>query len=327
MKGLDALTPLYWDDYELIDSGGFEKLERFGRWITVRSEPQAIWQKSLPDSEWECLAKAFFRRESRGSNNEDRGEWLRKPGMPDQWWIVYKYHDMALRMRLGLTAFKHVGVFPEQAENWNFIYDRCIENRGKKSGSPVRLLNLFAYTGGATLAGLAAGAEVTHVDSVKQVVGWARENMEASGLSGARWIVDDALKFVRREVKRGKIYDGIILDPPAYGRGPDGEKWILEQNIGELLECCAALLAPSNAFLVFNLYSMGLSALLAKTAVNQLFGSTTESASASTTASTTAPTTAPALASSATEEQFGELYFTDHAGKSLPLGVFYRMSR
>lgn len=305
MKGLDTLTPLYWEDYELIDSGGFEKLERFGRWITVRPEPQAIWRKSLPDSEWERLATAFFRRDTRGSHSEDRGEWLRKTGMPEQWRIGYDYKDMSLRMRLGLTAFKHVGVFPEQAENWNFIYDRSLEIRESNGGSPVRLLNLFAYTGGATLAGLAAGAEVTHVDSVRQVVGWARENMEISGFSGARWIVDDALKFIRREVKRGRVYDGIILDPPAYGRGPDGEKWILEQNIGELLECCASLLAPENSFLVFNLYSMGLSALLAKTAVNQLFGMSV-----------------PGFA-----EQFGELYFTDRAGKSLPLGVFYRMSR
>lgn len=302
MKGFDALTPSLWEDYELIDSGGFEKLERFGRWITARPEPQAIWRKSLPDAEWERLAAAIFRRDAR---SEERGEWLRKPAMPDQWCIGYEYRDMSLRMRLGLTAFKHVGVFPEQAENWNFIYDRCREIREKRGGSPVRVLNLFAYTGGATLAGAAAGAEVTHVDSVKQVVGWARENMEISGLSGARWIVDDALKFVRREVKRGKVYDGIILDPPAYGRGPDGEKWVLEQNIGELLECCAALLAPANSFLVFNLYSMGMSALLAKTAVNQLFG----------------------VGSPALSEQFGELYFSDRAGKSLPLGVFYRMSR
>ncbi|MBR5136171.1 MAG: class I SAM-dependent methyltransferase, partial [Rikenellaceae bacterium] len=163
------------------------------------------------------------------------------------------------------------------------------------------VLNLFAYTGGATLAARSAGAEVTHVDSVKQVVTWSRENMEASGLDGVRWIVDDALKFVRREVKRGRQYDGIILDPPAYGRGPDGEKWVLEQNISEMLECCARLLAPKG-FLVLNLYSMGLSAMLARSAVRQAFGA-------------------------AAEEQFGELYFEDRAGKQLPLGVYYRMKR
>lgn len=294
------MTPL-WEDYELIDSGGFEKLERFGRWTTVRPEPQAIWKKSLPEAEWERLTDAAFRRDTR---SEERGEWVRRPAMPEQWWVGYSYGDMRLRMRLGLTAFKHVGLFPEQAANWNFIYDRC---RGitAHNGAPARVLNLFAYTGGATLAGLAGGAEVTHVDSVKQVVGWARENMERSGLDSARWIVDDALKFVRREVKRGKIYNGIILDPPAYGRGPDGEKWVLEQNVGELLECCARLLAPTHSFLVFNLYSMGLSALLARTAVNQLFG-----------------TGAPGFT-----EEFGELYFDDRAQKSLPLGVYYRFSR
>ena len=290
-----------WEDYELIDSGGFEKLERFGRWVTVRPEPQAIWRKSLSDAEWERLATAVFRRDVR---SDERGEWALKQEMPGQWWIDYKYGEMAFRMRLGLTAFKHVGVFPEQAENWNFIYDRC-RAISAHADRPARVLNLFAYTGGATLAGLAAGAEVTHVDSVKQVVGWARENMERSGLDGARWIVDDALKFVRREVKRGKTYDGIILDPPAYGRGPDGEKWVLEQNIGELLECCAALLEPSGSFLVFNLYSMGLSALLARTAVHQSFGASGRAFS----------------------EEFGELYFNDRSAKALPLGIYYRMKR
>lgn len=300
MKGAQYLTPDGWKDYELIDSGGFEKLERFGRWITVRPEPQAIWNKSEPEQVWDQAAHAVFRRDAK---SEERGQWARRPGMPEQWWVQYAYKEMKLHMRLGMTSFKHVGLFPEQAANWNYIYDRCLEIRAAQGS--VRVLNLFAYTGGATLAALAAGAEVTHVDSVRQVVGWARENMERSGLDGARWIVDDALKFVRREVKRGRTYDGIVLDPPAYGRGPDGEKWVLEQNIGELLECCARLLAPRNAFLVFNLYSMGLSPLLARSAVNQLFG-----------------TSGPAF-----REEYGELYFDDRAGKSLPLGVFYRFRR
>ena len=164
------------------------------------------------------------------------------------------------------------------------------------------VLNLFAYTGGATLAARAAGAEVTHVDSVRQVVTWSRENMELSGLEGVRWIVEDALKFVRREVRRGSLYRGIILDPPAYGRGAGGERWILEDNIGEMLECCAQLLEPRGAFLVLNLYSMGLSSTLARTAVRQAFG-------------------APR------EEQWGELCFTDRAGKQLPLGTYYRFTR
>lgn len=209
-----------------------------------------------------------------------------------------------MKMRLGLTSFKHVGIFPEQAVNWNFIYDEC--NRiAVCNGRPANILNLFAYTGGASLAARSTGATVTHVDSVKQVVSWSRENMEASGLDGIRWIVDDALKFARREVKRGKTYDGIILDPPAYGRGPEGEKWVLEQNIGELLGLCSQLLATKNSFLVLNLYSMGLSALLAKGICNQLFDKPSDP----------------------DNERFGELYFRDRSGKALPLGVFYRLSR
>ena len=200
-------------------------------------------------------------------------------------------------MRLGLTSFKHVGLFPEQAENWDFIFKQA-----GRIGAGCKVLNLFAYTGGASLAAKSAGADVTHVDSVKPVVTWARENMEASGLDGIRWIVEDALKFTRREVKRGNLYDGIVLDPPAYGRGANGEKWVLEENINELLSLCARLLRRNRSFLVLNLYSMGLSALLAKSAVRQLFGQ-------------------------CSGEQFGELYFDDSFGKTLPLGVYYRLWR
>jgi 23S rRNA (cytosine1962-C5)-methyltransferase len=326
MQGLEMLTPV-WEDYELIDSGDFEKLERWGRWVTVRPEPQAIWHKGLPRQEWDRLSTAVFRREG---GSDERGRWLLVPGMPEQWTVTYGYREMRLCMRLGLTSFKHVGLFPEQAENWNFIYDSVrdisrspgdnifrpgsddIPCPGKENifrpaeenllnpvaGAP-KVLNLFAYTGGASLAARAAGADVTHVDSVKQVVSWSRGNMELSGMDNIRWVIDDALKFVRREVKRGRRYDGIILDPPAYGRGPDGEKWVLEQNLGEMLECCAQLLAPKNSFLILNLYSMGLSALLARSAVNQLFPRPRQ-------------------------EQFGELFFYDRASMMLPLGVYYR---
>ncbi len=291
---IKLLTPQDWSDYELIDSGNFEKLERFGRYITARPEPQALWNKSLSDAEWKQRTNAYFRKDKR---NEERGEWEIKPQMPQQWFVNYRHENMKLRMRLGLTSFKHVGLFPEQAENWNFIYEQV-----KKIGTSARVLNLFAYTGGASLAARSAGSDVTHVDSVKPVITWARENMEASGLDGIRWIVDDALKFVRREVKRGKKYNGIILDPPAYGRGPDGEKWILEENLNELLSLCHQLLEPRNSFLVLNLYSMGLSALLARTTVRQLVGD-------------------------CQGESFGELFFTDSFGKSLPLGVYYRFWR
>ena len=292
----EQLTPDF-GDYELIDTGDFEKLERFGRYVTRRPEPQAIWRRTLSEEEWRRTADAAFLRDAR---SDERGEWRLAPKTPDRWTVEYAYRGMRLRMRLGLTSFKHVGIFPEQAANWNFIYDECRKLAGDSGGAKV--LNLFAYTGGATLAARAAGAEVTHVDSVKQVVTWARENMEQSGLEDVRWIVEDALKFVRREVRRGSRYRGIILDPPAYGRGANGEKWVLENDICEMLDCCARLLEPENAFLVLNLYSMGLSPTLARTAVRQAFG---------------APRT----------EQWGELCFSDRAGKELPLGTYYRFTR
>lgn len=222
---MELLTPQHWKDYELIDSGDYEKLERFGKYIIRRPEPQAVWRKSLSETEWESSADATFKREKGkvAQDGNDKGVWIQKKGMPDQWFIGYRYKEMNLKFRLGLTSFKHVGLFPEQSENWDFIYDTIKE----LEVSEPKVLNLFAYTGGASIAAKSAGADVTHVDSVKQVITWSRENMEASGMDNIRWIVEDALKFCRREVKRGKKYNGIILDPPAYGRGPDGEKWVL----------------------------------------------------------------------------------------------------
>ena len=201
-------------DYALIDTGDGEKLERFGSYTLRRPEPQAIWRKSLTEQQWQAAADASFMRDSR---SEERGEWRLKPNMPSRWTVKYDYKDMHLKMRLGLTSFKHVGIFPEQAANWNFIYDTCRAKLEQKGAKP-KVLNLFAYTGGATLAAAASGAEVTHVDSVKQVVTWSRENMESSNLDSIRWIVEDALKFVQREVRRGNRYDGIILDPPAFAK-------------------------------------------------------------------------------------------------------------
>ena len=292
------LTPTF-PDYELIDSGDFEKLERFGKFVTRRPEPQAIWHKSLSEQEWQAKADASFMRSS-VSKSDERGEWRTKSHMPDRWQVEYRYKQMYLNMRLGLTSFKHVGIFPEQAANWNFIYDQIQDQI--TDGVKPRVLNLFAYTGGATLAARSAGADVTHVDSVKQVVTWSKENMEKSRLDGVRWIVEDALKFVHREVRRGNKYDGIILDPPAYGRGANGEKWVLEENICEMLEGCAELLDKEHGFLVLNLYSMGLSALLARTALRQIFSETGS-------------------------EEMGELYFKDRFCKELPLGTFCRFTR
>jgi 23S rRNA (cytosine1962-C5)-methyltransferase len=280
-----------WGDYELIDSGGYEKLERFGKYVISRPEPQAIWSKGLSDPDWHQQADAKFNK-LKGS--ADKGQWSLKKDMPEQWWVQYHLKNSKLNLRLGLTSFKHVGIFPEQADNWNFIYDTI-----KRMNSKTTILNLFAYTGAASLAARAAGAEVVHLDSVKQVVTWARENMEQSKLSGISWVIEDALKFVNREVKRGRKYQGIILDPPAYGRGPKGEKWLLEDLLPELLILCEKLLDGRNRFLVLNLYSMGLSPLVAESLVNSIFK----------------------LKSDA-----GELFFQDRAGRKLPLGVFSRFT-
>lgn len=288
----ELLTPSDWTDYELIDSGNFEKLERFGNIVTARPEPQAIWRKSMSDSEWERMADAYFKR---ADGSEERGEWRLKRGTEQQWRIGYRYKDMDIKMRLGFTSFKHVGIFPEQSVNWNFIYDAVKEQ--KEEGMQPKVLNLFAYTGGATLAARSAGADVTHVDSVKQVVTWTRENMESSGMDGVRWIIEDARKFVNKEVKRDNKYTGIILDPPAYGRGAENEKWVLEKDIYDLLVQCEKIL-DKKGFLILNLYSMGLSALLAKGLLEQIFG--------------------------VDSIEFGELYFTDRFKKDLPLGIFAR---
>lgn len=292
---MQLLSPQNWPDYELIDSGDYEKLERFGRYILRRPEPQAVWRRSLPLREWEKQTQAWFRREKGRTGNEgsEKGEWILKTEMPQQWVIRYHYKSMQIGFRLGLTAFKHVGIFPEQSENWNFIFDSVREMTQPK------VLNLFAYTGGASLAARAGGADVTHVDSVRQVLNWSRENMEISGLQDIRWVFEDALKFVRREVKREKQYQGIILDPPAYGRGPDGERWILEEHIAELMEGCGKLLDSAGGFCVLNLYSMGFSSLIAENLLRDYFPKVTDPA-------------------------YGELFVPDRSGRRLPLGIFSR---
>jgi 23S rRNA (cytosine1962-C5)-methyltransferase len=301
---MQILTPPNWKDYELIDTGGLEKLERFGKYVLARPEPQAVWQKSLPEKDWEHLAHARYRR-TRGIDPSkqdlpEKGEWKRKSSMPDQWTISYSYREMNLNFRLGLTSFGHIGVFPEQAVNWDAVYEILAASRDTHPAS--RILNLFAYTGGTSLAARAAGAEVVHVDSVKPVVNWAREDMTISNLDGIHWVVEDAMKFVKREVKRGHQYNGIILDPPAYGRGPEGEKWILQDSIDEMLGYCSQLLEPGPGFLVFSLYSMGFSALIPENLVRSHFGENGEIT-------------------------YGELYLPDRAGRKLPLGTFLKLVR
>jgi len=244
------LTPRLWNDYELIDCGDFEKLERFGDVILIRSEPQANWSKILTQAEWNKRSDVHFKSKSTTS-----GEWLKKhKNAPNAWDIAYKNKDIDIKLHLKLTAFKHVGVFPEQAVNWDYISSTL---KSFKTESP-KFLNLFAYTGGASLVAKAAGADTTHVDSIKQVVTWANTNQKLSGLKDIRWVVEDALKFVKREIKRGNTYNGIILDPPAYGHGPKGEKWKLESHLNEMVEDVIKLLDPKEHFLILNTYSDGI---------------------------------------------------------------------
>jgi 23S rRNA (cytosine1962-C5)-methyltransferase len=285
---IQTLTPTNWHDYELIDCGGFEKLERFGKYILRRPEPQAIWDKSLPENDWSDLTHAYFKKDK---GSQEKGEWIRLKQIPDRWFIDYPLEGQILKFKIAMSSFKHVGIFPEQAVNWDFI---------KKHTKPTdKILNLFAYTGGASLAAKQSGADISHVDSIKQVISWAKDNMEASKLDNIRWVVDDAMKFVQREVRREKKYQGIILDPPAYGRGPDGEKWILEEQLNEILKECKKLLDPENHYLILNLYSLGFSALIVENLIKSIFGSV------------------PNI-------QIGELYIEDKYNKKLPLGIYCR---
>lgn len=292
------LSPKSFSDYELIDCGNFQKLERFGKLILSRPEPQAVWPASLSEDIWQSKVHASFKKDAKsreGGLNEEKGTWVLKPKTPEQWTIRVNLPQKSFSMRLGMTSFKHVGIFPEQYSNWEFIHNVIPQIQDP---SP-KVLNLFAYTGGASLAARACGAEVTHLDSVKQVISWSRENAVLSKLEGFRWILDDALKFVQREVRRGNKYNGIILDPPAYGRGPDGEKWILNEGISALMDACSQLLLPSG-FVILNLYSMGFSPTLADTLMGAYFPQ------------------------SKGLRQSGELVVEDNFGKKLPLSIFSR---
>lgn len=244
-----------WQDYELLDSGNGKKLERFGAYCLVRPEAEAIWQPSLPEREWK-LAHAVFHP----SQEEMGGHWEVMRNLPSRWMMEYK----GLRFYVQTTASRHVGVFPEQAGQWDWLTERI-----QSCGRPLRVLNLFGYTGLATLAAARAGAQVTHVDASPKVVGWARDNQGLSGLGEAkiRWIVDDALKFVRREHRRGVFYDGLILDPPKFGRGPKGEVWEFYKLIPELLEACAQVLSPEPQFVWMTAYSVKASSLTLYNAV------------------------------------------------------------
>lgn len=233
-----------WKDYEVIDCSKGEKLERWGDYILVRPDPQVIWDTPRKEKGWHKM-NAHYHRSKKGG-----GEW-EFFDLPQQWSIHYRN----LTFQLKPFSFKHTGLFPEQAANWDWFSELI-----KKAGRPVKVLNLFSYTGGATIAAAAAGASVTHVDASKGMVTWAKENAASSGLTDApiRWIVDDCVKFVEREIRRGNHYDAIIMDPPSYGRGPKGEIWKIEESIHPLVKLCAQLLVDRPLFFLINSYTTGL---------------------------------------------------------------------
>ena len=236
-----------WSDYEIIDTSSGEKLERWGDTLLIRPDPQIIWETERACPEW-SKADARYVRSSEGG-----GAWEEYHMSKKQWTVHYK----SLAFKVSPTGFKHTGLFPEQAVNWDFFTKKI-----KEANRPIKVLNLFAYTGGATLACAAAGAEVCHVDASKGMVSWARENARLSGIeeSPIRWIVDDCRKFVEREIRRGSLYDAVIMDPPSYGRGPGGEVWKLEEQIFGLVSVCAQVLSKKPLFFALSSYTTGLPA-------------------------------------------------------------------
>ncbi len=248
-----------WRDYEVLDTSSGEKLERWGNYILVRPDPQVIWDTPRRAPEWK-KKNGHYHRSSKGG-----GEW-EFFGLPEQWDISYPVSSLAeggvreLRFHLKPFSFKHTGLFPEQAVNWEWCSGIIFNEKKKNPGREIKVLNLFAYTGGATAACAAAGAAVTHVDASKGMVTWARENAQASGLADApiRWLVDDCVKFVEREIRRGSHYDGIIMDPPSYGRGPKGEIWKMEEKIYPLIKLCTEILSKEPLFFLINSYTTGL---------------------------------------------------------------------
>ena len=243
-----------WKDYQVIDCSCGEKLERWGRYTLVRPDPQVIWNTPKTEKGWKKMNGHYHRSKCGG------GEW-QFFDLPQEWSVNYKLTiGKELTFRLKPFSFKHTGVFPEQAVNWDWFSKLIADAKQKNPERKINVLNMFAYTGGATIAAAAAGANVTHVDAAKGMVAWARENAAVSGLADApiRWIVDDCVKFVEREIRRGNHYDAIIMDPPSYGRGPKGEIWKIEDNIFPLIELCSQLMSDSPLFFLINSYTTGL---------------------------------------------------------------------
>jgi len=284
---IPIVTPGLWTDYELIDSGNGAKLERFAGYTLSRPDPRALWKPADP-TVWNRADAAYIRKD------DTTGDWKVTNAPPDPWRITYGKLTFVLKA----TAFKHIGVFPEQAPNWDWIR-RIIANR------PLRILNLFAYTGGATLAALSAGASVTHVDASKPSITWAKENARASGFTDkpVRWILEDAYKFVLREGRRGSTYDGIIMDPPRFGRGAKGEVWKIEEDLPKLLTAVGDILAPKPSLFLLNAYTVDLSSIALSHVVRDL------------------------MRTEAGSYEAGELAIRDTTtGRLLPSGVFARWS-
>ena len=238
-----------WKDYELLDATGGNRLERWGETLLVRPDPQVVWKTPQKSPLW-AKADAIYHRSNQGG-----GEWEYRCRLPEKWKISCGEGEDKLTLIVSPTGFKHTGVFPEQAVNWAWYAKKI-----RAAGRPIKVLNLFGYTGGATLACAAAGATVCHVDAAKGMVAWAKDNARLSGLADApiRWIVDDCAKFVEREIRRGKRYDAIIMDPPSYGRGPSGEVWKLEENLYPFVKLCAGVLSEKPLFVLINSYTTGL---------------------------------------------------------------------
>jgi 23S rRNA (cytosine1962-C5)-methyltransferase len=296
---LQLLHPSSWTEYELIDSGGFEKLERFGKYILIRPEPQAIWQKVLSEDEWKKMAHAKFVREQKDKfrfTDDVKGGWSKDPKMPESWNINYQYNNLNLTLRLALTGFGHVGIFPEQGNNWNFIYDTVRGWDNPKS----KVLNLFAYTGAASVVARSAGAEVVHCDASRPGLNWANQNMQLNNLENIRWVYEDAFKFVKREVKRGNKYNGILMDPPPYGRGPEGEKWTLQEQLDELIDMTSQLLENENCFFILSMYAIGLSPVVGLNVAQTYFRDK--------------------------DIHTGEFYLKSKHYRNLPMGTFLRFS-
>ena len=293
------LHPSCWTEYELIDAGNFEKLERFGKYFLIRPEPQALWKKSLSETEWKKMAHAKFIREQTDRfrfTDDVKGGWSKNPAMPESWNVQYQYNSLQLTLRLALTGFGHVGIFPEQGSNWNFIYDTVTSWAIKQP----RVLNLFAYTGAASVVARAAGADVIHCDASRPGLNWATHNMQLNNLKDIRWVYEDAFKFVKREVKRGNKYHGIIMDPPPYGRGPEGEKWTLQEQLDELISMSSELLEKQQCFFILSMYAIGLSPIVGLNIAKNYFNFKTV--------------------------EYGEFLLKSKQERDLPMGTFLRFS-